>query len=1062
VSPSSSRRTAEPLPPARHVDRPRLREAIDASVPHGVVLVVAPAGFGKTVLLADFAREAGFPVAWLSLSRADADTVTFAGALVEALGRAVPDLGRRVVDLAARGAGRGLPLLASELADEIGMYGSPLGLVLDDFHVLDPAAGGGAESVRIVDDLIDRAPSNLVVALGSRTLPALRHARLAAAARLRAVSADDLRFTDDEVAAYLDLPPDDARVARTLRRSAGWPAALLLDGGSERRDDTLAAYLEAEVLGQVAPEARRFLLRASVPPTLTDDLCRAVLGEPDGPRHLDAAHRAGLFVASLANGEWRLHDLFRDFLRERLRADDPAAWRALHRAVADDMVASGGYAEAVTFLIDGGLHDEAADLLVRRAEAVAAEGRWVAARRWLSALPPRIVRRHHRLLVLHARAQRHHGPSGESFDLLDAAVEACVAAGDAPAAAETLAYRAAKLNVAGRHDEALADCRRVAELLGGREHAALATARRVEGLVAAQRGDRAGALGRLAEALAVAQRQRGRAETAMCERSIGWVYSTGGDPGAAAAYYARAVRIYEEMEDLESAAEVKISLGHVFAAQGATDLARRAFDEARDTVDRSGHVRMLAWATTNLGELARDDGDFAGATSRLERALQLARQDEDYQLVAMCLDYLGQTRLLTGDHIGAEALVRQSLAEAERLGNALLVARAQTTLAMAQLARGDRTAGESAGVALAPLARSDETQYWVPALVVRAVARWRAGEPGWEADVRAAADQLAATASRGFMRGVHAVAAQDLARMRGAAATRAATEALLRAGEAASRAPAPPRAAAGAELAARYDGPAPVEARLLGRPEVTVGGAAPRDAANSWSRQATRELFFLLEAHRAGLTADQLVEHLWPDAPPGRGQAQLWNHVTRLRAVLGATDRRRGREIVRLRDGLYALSPELPLSTDVDAFEAAVARADAAPVGSDGEGAALAAADALYRGHYLDGVDAPWATARRAGLARVHARVLHRLAARALAGAPRAAVGHAERLQRTDPFSEAACELLLRAHLAAGEPDRARQAYRAFARRLERSLGVAPSRQLADMVGLAEAQPTGA
>ncbi|HEY3078844.1 MAG TPA: hypothetical protein VGM69_02945, partial [Chloroflexota bacterium] len=186
--------TVPPLPPARHVERPRLRDAVDAAVPRGVVLVVAPAGFGKTVLLADFARTAGFPVAWLSVVAADADTVTFVEALVEAVRRVVPDFGRRALRLAQGGGGRGLTLAAAELGEELGVHGSPVGLVLDDFHALDPEAGGGAETVRFVDALIERAPPNLVVAFGSRSLPALRHARLAAAERLHAVAADDLRF----------------------------------------------------------------------------------------------------------------------------------------------------------------------------------------------------------------------------------------------------------------------------------------------------------------------------------------------------------------------------------------------------------------------------------------------------------------------------------------------------------------------------------------------------------------------------------------------------------------------------------------------------------------------------------------------------------------------------------------------------------------------------------------------------------------------------------------------------------------------------------------------------
>ena len=151
-------------------------------------------------------------------------------------------------------------------------------------------------------------------------------------------------------------------------------------------------------------------------------------------------------------------------------------------------------------------------------------------------------------------------------------------------------------------------------------------------------------------------------------------------------------------------------------------------------------------------------------------------------------------------------------------------------------------------------------------------------------------------------------------------------------------------------------------------------------------------------------------------------------------------------------DGLYKLHPDLRLVTDVAAFEAAVVRADAAQPGSDEELAVLAAADAAYTGEYLEGVDAIWAIARRAALARGYARVLHRSAQRRLTTDPPEAVAYAERLLAEDPTSERACELVLRCLKAAGDQDRARQIYRAFASRVRDDFGVEPAPGLAALV----------
>ena len=116
------------------------------------------------------------------------------------------------------------------------------------------------------------------------------------------------------------------RDERRYETSGGWAASLVLGEDLGNGFGALADYLETEIWGQQPAEMRDFLLRASVPPTLTADVCERVLGEPRGPAYLTQAHRNGLFVARLPDGGWRLHDLFRDFLRTQLRQTDPELW----------------------------------------------------------------------------------------------------------------------------------------------------------------------------------------------------------------------------------------------------------------------------------------------------------------------------------------------------------------------------------------------------------------------------------------------------------------------------------------------------------------------------------------------------------------------------------------------------------------------------------------------------------------------------------------------------------------------------------------------------------------
>lgn len=1022
-------RPEPPLPPARLVERPRLRDALLGAVPLGLAVVVAPGGFGKTVALADFALHAPFPVAWLSVGPAEADLVAFVEALAGVARRASPRLGRfgRQAAKIARQAGDGVvPAVADQLAADLAEHGEPLGVVLDDFHNTDRAPDVG----RLVAALVDRVPPSFFLAVASRTLPALPYARLLALGRMAGVPAEELRFTAEETARYFGRDEHDEEVRRVHETTGGWPAALALGAGAGGFVGAVDEYLEHEVFAQQPPEVRAFLLRASVPARLDDDACRRLLDAPDGPAILARAHRAGLFVDVLPDGGWRIHDLFRDFLRARLRQGDPQQWEGLNRAVAADLAASRRPVEAITQLVEADLAEAAAGALLDHADRLAAEGRWGAVRGWLDRLPPRVVEARPRLLTLHARAIISTSPA-VALGLFDRAVEGATALGDGDAAAEALAYRAARLSMSGRQDEAADDCARALAILGRREHPVLATILRIQGIIAGRRNDPEAAVDLFERALAYAERHRDPAMIAACERGLGWARSFFGDTGGATAHYERSAELFEQLGDLRSAAEVSINLGYAYAGQGAAALARARFERALALAEQIGETRVRGYALENLAIQLREAGDVDGAAALLEQVVPLARQTEEADLLAYALDELAQChRLRPGGGATAEVLARQAIAEAERGGIPPVRARASATLAAAVMAQGLTAEALRIGREVtATLAGTSYRRDHVRVLLCAAAAGHAAGDGGWLDDLLAAGERLAEIKNRGFLRAEATALGPALRSMAAQAPTaRPVVEAVLAAGSQPAEAPTPVRAS-GAPLPR-------VEVKLLGRPELLVDGAPTRDPARSWTRRSTRLLFFLLEQARPGLEADAIIGRLWPEALPGHGQSLLWDTVTRLRAVLSGADRRRGRAIVLHEDGVYRLNPELPLSTDVAAFAANAARGLAAPPGSEAEGAALEAASALYRGPYLEGAEEPWVQLRRRELARLHLRVMRRLVERLLARGPaERAVELSARLARMQPRSELACRLHVRALRDAGEADRAARVERAFARR---------------------------
>jgi LuxR family maltose regulon positive regulatory protein len=434
-----------PRPQPGFVPRRRLVEALGEGLARGRVLVCAPAGSGKTALLADWARGGGRPVAWLGLDDGDSDPARFWRYLVVALDGARPGLAERVGP-PPPGSSEGLVMaLVNELAADPGP--DEVLLVLDDYHLVD--SGPVHSSVAF---LLENLPPGLHVVVSSRSDPPLPLARLRARGQLAELRAADLRFTGEEAAALLgeaagpDLP--DAAVAALTARTEGWAAGLQLAGLSLRGQPDKAGfvaafsgshrfvldYLADEVLERQDEQVRAFLLETSVLERLTGELCDAVTGRAGSQAMLQEIERAGLFLVPLdeVRGWWRYHHLFADLLRARLRAEQPGRIQALHRAAAVWCEEHDLADDAVRHALAAGDAAWATRLVERHVETLLGRSEGVTLRRWLSALPAESVRGRPRLCLAQAYGAAQ-GFQTEALEaLLDDAEQAFAVSGDEP------------------------------------------------------------------------------------------------------------------------------------------------------------------------------------------------------------------------------------------------------------------------------------------------------------------------------------------------------------------------------------------------------------------------------------------------------------------------------------------------------------------------------------------------------------------------------------------------------------------------------------------------------
>jgi LuxR family transcriptional regulator, maltose regulon positive regulatory protein len=403
-----------PHAPRRLVPRPRLSERLDRGTSSKLMLVSAPAGFGKTTLLASWlaAGSAGpagpaaptgaRSVAWVSLDEGDNHPATFWTYVVSALQNAAPPVGESTLALLQAPQPPPITTALTALLNDLHAADGDIVLVLDDYHVVDaPEIQDG------MGFLLDHVPPRLHLVIAGRADPALPLARLRARGELVEVRAADLRFTLEEAVAYLngvmglELTAQD--VAALEGRTEGWIAALQLAALSmQGRDDTtdfiagfagdaryVVDYLVEEVLARQPDDVHSFLLQTSVLDRLSGPLCDAVTGRDGGKAMLEALDRANLFLVPLDDRRrwYRYHHLFADVLRARLEDEQPAVVAALHRRASDWYEGNGERAVAIDHALAARDFDRAADLVEMAAPATRRVRQEATLRRWLDALP---------------------------------------------------------------------------------------------------------------------------------------------------------------------------------------------------------------------------------------------------------------------------------------------------------------------------------------------------------------------------------------------------------------------------------------------------------------------------------------------------------------------------------------------------------------------------------------------------------------------------------------------------------------------------------------------------
>jgi LuxR family maltose regulon positive regulatory protein len=1024
-----------PRRPADVITRGRLVDLLIDLLEHKLVIIAAPAGYGKTSLLVDFAHQVELPVCWYALDKLDQDVQRFLAHFVGSLARRFPGVGKTAAAAIQNLTSTDVDLdwLATVIVNDVYEHiQEHFILVLDDFHFV-----GESEAInRFINQFVLQVDENCHLILSSRRLLSLRDLPVMVAhSQVGGLSFAELAFRANEIQTLVRQnyhQTISASAADELaRETEGWITGLLLSAQTMWQGMVdrvrvarvsgvgLYEYLAHQVLDQQPANMRLFLLRTSLLEEFDSELCEAVLGsDEDWKGLMEDVLQRNLFVLPVDDERtWlRYHHLFRDFLQAQIVQERPEETHRILRQLAEVYIEREQWENAYDILQRLGDAGVTADFIEQAGSSLFASGRLTTLAAWLDALPARVLASHPRLSSLRGIVAVMLGEMKQGLSLLNNAEAALRAQDDHSGLARTLERRAAAHRFRGHYQASLIDADEALTLAGRGQH---------------MRAIRAGAL-----------RAKGL--------SLYWM----GQLEQAIEWLERSQLAFATLQDEQNAALVLMELGMAYMNDGRYELALANYQRALTFWEEVNNVARQATLLNNLGVLYHLKGDYGRAASVLEKALAYSRQSGYTRVQALALSSIGDLYSDLDAPEAAEDAYRQAHEIARHMDDRFLLI--YLDLAQAALARSVRD-----------LRQANQRLEAAERLALESDSDYERGLWHLEAGLSALADENVPTtlshlelATRCFDRGGQRVEAArshliQAVALHGAGDARAALSHLERAFHLASSLEsqhtlivtgrnarqlletATNDAVLGRQASqwlhqiARFEhsipflrrrlrgqvsavtlGPPKLVIYALGRTSLELDGK-PVQHPEWQSRWSVRQLFFVLLAHPEGLSKEAVGEIIWPDSSPAQLKVRFKNAIYRLRRALG-------QDVVLFDENLYRFNQGLDYEYDVKSFLQKLAQAQTA-TGLAEHIEAYQEAVRLYKGSYLPDADGTWVLPEREQLWQAYVEAILRLAEHHLQVSEyETAQKYCQHALAEDECLEEAHRIAMRVHAATG------------------------------------------
>jgi LuxR family maltose regulon positive regulatory protein len=1045
--------------------RPRLLEMLYELLDKKLILVSAPAGYGKTSLLIDLGHHSDLPFCWLSLDSLDREPQRFATYFIEAIAERFPDFGKQTkasldtlttIDKSIE------PLVATLVNEIYAHIPQHFVLVLDDYHLI--------RDVPIIQDFLSRflqlVDENCHLIISSRAFTQLPDLPLMVARDLvGGLDLSELAFRVDEIQALfaqnygMHISDDTAR--ELVDETEGWITGLQLSslgiaqGMADRLRVARAAgiglfdFLGQQVLDQQPDDIRFFLLRSSLLEEFDAALCEAVFSElyperKDWRRWIDFVIQRNLFAlpVGIESGWVRYHHLFRDFLQDLMQKEYPEEIPSILRKLAQVYETHNEWEKAYHIQKQLGDVNALAGLIERAAPHLMSHA-LVTLDTWIKELPPSILSTRPGILSLRGTMLHVQGYSNEGLEFLNQADAALRQVGDIAGLALTLTRRATVYRLLGNYNAALHDANEALDLTEASDQiqSIHANALRQKGLSLFRQGQSRQAVKILERALEFFNRADDISHIPILMMETGIAYDAIGKKEEAKHLYEEALKIWKKEGNLSWQANLLNNLGVLHYLQGEYDKAILVLEEGLLCAKQSGYyARMEALILISVGDVYAEVEDFALAQQYYQKGSEIAQEIEDRFL----LNYLSLARA----HLSLQQLdldkTKRLLNEANRLFSSQA---SQYEEALYKMLRGQlflhQKKSEQARDILEvseALFKADgrNVEYARSQLLLAAAyaqekklddARYKINEL-FESDSYAEYPVLV------FYRQVESwlgVLQQD------AEFGRTLQDLFIKSHQIHKKFPAIRRQIR--RLSRTMEMPdAKLIIKAFGRTQIKAGGKTL--TMSDWQTQSVHDLFFYFLAAKEPLTKEQIGTVFWPEIEePSRLKMRFKNDIYRLRRAVGS-------DTILFENDLYSFNRSCDYEYDVEAFESLLVQSKITK-DTNLQIELLQRAVDLVNGHFLEDIYATWVWPERERLNQIFLQTLLDLADLLKnANKFQEALTAYQRAIEHDPTFESAYLHAMNLHIQLKDRVSAIHLYDAYTEMMDRELDLPPSPEM--------------